>query len=1033
LSGSLEVYCSSMYNDLGKVIVRTPLFSYEDLLRIPGEQTFNFDRLIAAKLTDPLFMEALYWASPEIFNLSLQWKKGLLKAGKQENKYLHSLKKYIIRAGSRATPYGVFAGCAAADIADGYHAGLANEMVAVSPRRSIRLDMRVIGQLIDHIKQDETLIQHLHYHTNSSVYEVHGHYRYLEYVLTNGQREYQLTSIEKSEVLDNVFQAAKQGPMRRDDLFKVIGKVASEDEKRDFVQELISSQFLVAEIEVAVTAKDPLLKLRSFFDLLAAKDSRHVAYLQLVTTISALLAECEAAEPGNLPLDKISLLEKQLADLGIVAEGKVFLQADLFRPAASVPQVTAAMVSDLLEASSMVSLFSPKVSLHEQRLKDFKKSFIEKYDTQEIPFAEVSDLEMGIGFPVAQPIGNVAYNPFTEDIKSAPSSQKPEVPQKWHEFLHTKIDLANPADRGGIVLNSDELSAFSGKMQQLSGTVAILFSVLPDGKLLWNSTGGATANSLIGRFAYLDEGIEQLCKSIAQQDSQHQAEAIIAEIAHLPEGKVGNVIRRLNVNAYEIPFLSEPGVDADHVISLDDLMLSVQYDKVVLRSRKLNKVIVPRLSCAHNYASSDLSAYQLLCALQHQGKTGLNISLGEWSRNRKYFPRISYGRVILSLASWHFKAQEYAYVLSSVNPISALRDFLDSNQMPQYFALSEGDNELFFDLTEDTYLEILLEELKRRKPVKFIEWLHFDAAAVGTKTVNQYVLPLYKIDKALPGSNDLELYQTDQSVKRAFAPGSEWVYFKFYCGAHLSDQILERLVKPVSEELLSRHLADQFFFIRYNDPNYHIRYRVHLCEQHKHSFTEVMQAVNLALEPFLNNRTVWKVQLDTYQRELERYGAQRISATEYLFFEDSHLYLELLCSGAFLNNENNRMYAALKNVDHWLELFELDLSEKVLFTTQMANVLVKEFGPDCKVKADLKYRELKTDISEYMLRSEFNALFLGRGRKKADLSRENLASYIHMSINRWFKTEQRLMEYCVYSFCAKYYKTIYNNNNPVLK
>jgi len=1021
-----------MYKDLGKVIVRTPLLSYADLIRKADQQSFDFDRLIAAKLNDPSFMEAIYWASPDLYKLSLQWKAGLLKGGKKESRFLHSLKKYIIRAGSRATPYGLFAGCATAAITDDNQPSPNDNSIPQSPQRKIRLDMRVLGQLVDHIKHDETVVPHLRYRANSSLYRVHGSYRYLEYLLKNGQREYQLSSIERSEVLDNILQACRQQLLRKDDLFAVIGDVASLQEKEAFVQELIQSQFLVAEIELGVTEKDQLLKLKAFFEPLAAQDPGQRKYLQLITEIANTLSACENAEVGALDFEKIRWLREQLEELGIVAEGEVFLQADLFRPAAPVPPVTAEVVAALLEASSVVSLFSTKTSLHEQRLKDFKKTFTEKYETQEIPFAEVSDPEMGIGFPVSQPIGNVAHNPFTEDIKPVTGSHKPEPHQKWHEFLQAKADQASRSDRNGILLQSNELSAFSAKIQQLSGTIAILFSVLPDGKLLWNSAGGATANSLIGRFAYLNEDIEQLCKRITDEDSSFYGDAVLAEIAHLPEGKVGNVIRRLNLNYFEIPFLSEPGLDADHVIPIDDLMVSVQYDKVVLRSKKLNRKVIPRLSCAHNYAGSDLSAYQLLCALQHQGKTGLNISLGEWARTRKFFPRISYGRVVLSLASWHFKPEDFGQVLVQANPAESLRAFLQSWDLPRFFALSEGDNELFFDLEEDSYLEILAEELKKKKPVKLIEWLHFDARGNQNQCVNQYVLPLYKAEDNTEGQADMEGFETDLSVKRTFAPGSEWIYFKFYCGAHLSDEILDGLIRPVSEHLLARQLADQFFFIRYNDPNYHIRYRVHLASGQTNGFGEVMEYVNQALEPYLVNRTVWKVQLDTYQRELERYGPRSIGATEHLFFEDSHLYLHLLATGSFLQNENIRLYAALKNIDNWLDLFELDLSEKMLFTGQMANALLKEFGDECKIKADHKYRELRTEISGYMQGSEINDLFLGRGHKKADLSRENLASYIHMSINRWFKTEQRLMEYYAYSFCTKYYKTM-NTYSSVLK
>ncbi|WP_430981164.1 lantibiotic dehydratase C-terminal domain-containing protein [Sphingobacterium kitahiroshimense] len=48
------------------------------------------------------------------------------------------------------------------------------------------------------------------------------------------------------------------------------------------------------------------------------------------------------------------------------------------------------------------------------------------------------------------------------------------------------------------------------------------------------------------------------------------------------------------------------------------------------------------------------------------------------------------------------------------------------------------------------------------------------------------------------------------------------------------------------------------------------------------------------------------------------------------------------------------------------------------------------------------------------------------------LAQENLASYIHMSINRWFSGDQRLMEYFSYRFLEKQYKkAIFQRKNAI--
>ena len=72
-----------MYRHFGQVIIRTPLFSYEDLLP-PDDDTFYLTNLLDTKLNDPVFLEALYWASPDIYRLTIDLKNELLKPVKKK-------------------------------------------------------------------------------------------------------------------------------------------------------------------------------------------------------------------------------------------------------------------------------------------------------------------------------------------------------------------------------------------------------------------------------------------------------------------------------------------------------------------------------------------------------------------------------------------------------------------------------------------------------------------------------------------------------------------------------------------------------------------------------------------------------------------------------------------------------------------------------------------------------------------------------------------------------------------------------------
>ena len=67
-------------------------------------------------------------------------------------------------------------------------------------------------------------------------------------------------------------------------------------------------------------------------------------------------------------------------------------------------------------------------------------------------------------------------------------------------------------------------------------------------------------------------------------------------------------------------------------------------------------------------------------------------------------------------------------------------------------------------------------------------------------------------------------------MKRSFILGDEWLYYKLYCGKRTAELILVDCIKSLTESLLADGLVDQWFFIRYADPNPHIRIRFH-CSQ----------------------------------------------------------------------------------------------------------------------------------------------------------------------------------------------------------
>ena len=277
---------------------------------------------------------------------------------------------------------------------------------------------------------------------------------------------------------------------------------------------------------------------------------------------------------------------------------------------------------------------------------------------------------------------------------------------------------------------------------------------------------------------------------------------------------------------------------------------------------------------------------------------------------------------------------------------------------------------------------------------------------------------------------------------RIFIPGSEWVYFKIFTGTKTADAILKNELFGYVRGMFENGIIDKWFFIRYSDPDFHIRLRLHM--KGTMNFTYIFNSFFEIFNPLINTGLVWNIQCNTYQREVERYGFNTVSIVEDLFFADSESVIKLLCQLDEENPEQHRWKLALILVDSFLSVFSFELLQKKELLNMMAENHKKEFGfthHQVKKQLDNKYRSFRKDIENVMLwrtevsgtcsiiKAQSQAIFpvaekLSAMEKSGELQvplKSLLISIIHMTMNRWFRTENRLHELVIYDFLSRYY------------
>ncbi len=284
-------------------------------------------------------------------------------------------------------------------------------------------------------------------------------------------------------------------------------------------------------------------------------------------------------------------------------------------------------------------------------------------------------------------------------------------------------------------------------------------------------------------------------------------------------------------------------------------------------------------------------------------------------------------------------------------------------------------------------------------------------------------------------------------TQRSFTLGSKWLYYKIYSGPKTADTILTEVVLPLSQKFQDENWIEKWFFIRYSDPKHHLRLRFLVSDDS--AITKIIGQLFEKLQPLVAQDIVWKIQLETYHRELERYGENTMELSESLFHYDSWATTHFLDLIEGDEGEQLRWLYGIRATDNLLNAFEYPLEEKLSLMEGLKIGFGKEFNMSRPLKKQLddKYRKEREHIEHFMsftakeepdyepileiLESTsrkigpfaLKILEIEKNNRLQIIKSNLMGSYIHMLMNRLFKSKNRLNEMVCYDFLYRYYKT----------
>ncbi|MFJ1651519.1 lantibiotic dehydratase [Streptomyces sp. NPDC088337] len=953
---------------------------------------------------DPVFREALEVSSPSLAQVINKIEEEIPVSRRRLERAAVSATRYLLRATMRPTPFGLMAGVTVGSFSDGQSteingahtkrvtvdAAWAEKFVAgLLERADVRHQVQVISNNLRYKRGDRIVLPLVRYSARPK------------------QRESEVT-VRGTPVVSFALESARR-PLRYVDLLDSVLKnfPALDRERLDAVLfSLLKRGFLVSNVSPRSDLSDPMEPVRDFLVRQSLGEE--------VRAVDEALAEYQSKPIGDglsAWRSAVDVMEQLVPDVRHPLQVDLKIDGEMSLPH-SVREEAEKIASLLWEMSDPEARYP--------HLAEYHTAFLEEYGTHRlVPVLELLNPHSGIDAPAGY-----LNPPSARQIADASAQRSPdgarELAPEQEECLSELVEQALLCGRQEISLSEKDISRLvHGSVRSPVGSVDLCLQLLSTSPadmaagdfiaVVSPFAQGRSAGSMLGRFVDVVDAHDDMRQLL----SLGGRESVIAQINFAPLDH-----RSLNVAAvpqlvnHTIPVGQFPG--HGEVLELDDLAVGATADRMYLVRISDGREVRPVVPHSLNLHGQAPNVVRFLSEIAYSGESRWR-SWG-WGKNLRslpYLPRIRYGRSTLSLARWRPGVE-----LSQKREWSAWRVSLDAWRqkwsVPDHVQLAAGDNRIELDLRREWHCRLLRDQLQRNTGCLIFESPMSDRRSLGWSYgyAPEVVVALSgnnsQQPQALPSSLDL---QTAVSAPRRYAPGSEWLYVKFYMSEEMEERFLWQRLPDLLRSLPS-DCVDRWFYIRYRDPLPHIRLRLHGTDRER-LWGEVLPALSSWVSSPVNVNIVHGWVVDAYVPEAARYGGPTaLERAEGVFQRDSEYCVgQLQLRAADRSETPLEVLAARSYVDFLTSFGEWAWKEWVVRTLPRAQKRIafdvgkfREFvlrnGPtqtDSAASSVSQIAHLARARDEAV--SKYAALLIGPGNDVESASAKIL-SVLHMHANR---------------------------------
>lgn len=853
---------------------------------------------------NPQFLEALAVSSPSLYNT--------IKKGKIEEDQEIAIVRYFIRFLERPTPYGLFSGVTS---------GSFNELTAFVRKETFfkfcSVDMEWFYYVMNKVEKTLLSSGDLRVKFNEQCIirgeTIINPYISSKYVKDNRNKMEEVKKIyaRYSRQVENVKKIASEW-ITYSELNEVMNRINSEIDAKvisAFLKKLLENEILITECRRPISEKDSL---EDLLELLSAHQNNG-EYNELSYTlnkINMMRKEYNQQEIGKgiENYEKLCTLMKQVGNSGNYLN--VISGIEMQHNCLSIKVKEA--IEEFLPILVKLSIDSNE----NYYVKSYKERFVDVYGGyREVSLLELLDENVGLGNPYkANSNEHNTYNRREEQIK---------------KVLENKICLALRNNLNEIDINKEEIDKIPSIDEDLT-ELEYVKSFELNVKILAASaqdidkgnfrikfapcSGSNAAGQMINRFYNILEKDAKKELSDIYQELQEilYKDVEIADVTYLPrQGRLNNICSGKRNYKYAV----NCGIDTvvgQQKILLSDILVgySSKNRRLYLRDASSGKKM---RVLSDNMLTSNIDNY-IVRFLREVTYSNEIQSGGIWSFlrniNLKYTPTLVYKNIIIQPETWRIDKSDFSNLKSLSEFTKEFKKLMEVWKIPPYIHIMKEDHYILLDLSlgvswkclfkesqkifkqKESYL-IQVGESQKDIWIQSLDGKHYQAEFVveclaeeksSLSIKKEIPLTLSKVNKNVGGQGILK-------DERAYQPGiNGWFYFKIYMDEEQADEFIGNEISSFMEILLEHQLIQKFFFLRYADPDFHIRLRVQSC-----TGNDIIEKMQEWFHKLKKSEKIRSFVVATYEREIERYGGiTAINYAEEVFFRDSFLVCNIL-------------------------------------------------------------------------------------------------------------------------------------------